>query len=130
MFFFFFKQKTAYEMRISDWSSDVCLPIWLPDVVRVKTSAGRTATCVGFSLRPTAALNAVRALKVREQLMSAFGAGRAEGKAIGKSRRPGPLTMFARGFLKNPVMVGSVIPSRSEEPTSELQSIMRISYAV
>src|SRR3546814_3967041 len=28
---FFFKQKTAYEMRISDWSSDVCssdLPSW------------------------------------------------------------------------------------------------------
>src|SRR3546814_4440840 len=24
MGFFFFKQKTAYEMRISDWSSDVC----------------------------------------------------------------------------------------------------------
>src|SRR3546814_19490437 len=24
MFCFFFKQKTAYEMRISDWSSDVC----------------------------------------------------------------------------------------------------------
>src|SRR3546814_8021813 len=24
IFFFFFKQKTAYEMRISDWSSDVC----------------------------------------------------------------------------------------------------------
>src|SRR3546814_7298134 len=23
-FFFFFKQNTAYEMRISDWSSDVC----------------------------------------------------------------------------------------------------------
>src|SRR3546814_1424383 len=37
--FFFFKQKTAYEMRISDWSSDVCSSdlllscplIWLPD---------------------------------------------------------------------------------------------------
>src|SRR3546814_2835729 len=31
VFFFFFKQKTAYEMRISDWSSDVCssdLPGW------------------------------------------------------------------------------------------------------
>src|SRR3546814_4628670 len=30
--FFFFKQKTAYEMRISDWSSDVCssdLSFWL-----------------------------------------------------------------------------------------------------
>src|SRR3546814_939959 len=24
MYFFFFKQKPAYEMRISDWSSDVC----------------------------------------------------------------------------------------------------------
>src|SRR3546814_1244079 len=24
VFFFFFKQKTAYEMRISDWNSDVC----------------------------------------------------------------------------------------------------------
>src|SRR3546814_9560583 len=24
VFIFFFKQKTAYEMRISDWSSDVC----------------------------------------------------------------------------------------------------------
>src|SRR3546814_15573 len=24
LFFFFFKRKTAYEMRISDWSSDVC----------------------------------------------------------------------------------------------------------
>src|SRR3546814_6725030 len=32
MMFFFFKQKTAYEMRISDWSSDVCssdLPVAL-----------------------------------------------------------------------------------------------------
>src|SRR3546814_2656734 len=34
MFFFFFKQKTAYEMRISDWSSDVCssdLPFLIAD---------------------------------------------------------------------------------------------------
>src|SRR3546814_10340789 len=29
--FFFFKQKTAYEMRISDWSSDVCSS----DLVRI-----------------------------------------------------------------------------------------------
>src|SRR3546814_3130115 len=32
--FFFFKQKTAYELRISDWSSDVCssdLPVRKPD---------------------------------------------------------------------------------------------------
>src|SRR3546814_13808849 len=33
--FFFFKQKTAYEMRISDWSSDVCSSdlIWSWDMV-------------------------------------------------------------------------------------------------
>src|SRR3546814_2507910 len=33
---FFFKQKTAYEMRISDWSSDVCssdLRPWLLDAI-------------------------------------------------------------------------------------------------
>src|SRR3546814_4736602 len=30
-FIFFFKQKTAYEMRISDWSSDVCSSdLWFP----------------------------------------------------------------------------------------------------
>src|SRR3546814_15066239 len=28
MVFFFFKQKTAYEMRISDWSQTCALPIW------------------------------------------------------------------------------------------------------
>src|SRR3546814_3615227 len=32
LFFFFFKQKTAYEMRISDWSSDVCSSDLLDDV--------------------------------------------------------------------------------------------------
>src|SRR3546814_3093153 len=34
LIFFFFKQKTAYEMRISDWSSDVCssdLPVGIGD---------------------------------------------------------------------------------------------------
>src|SRR3546814_9737436 len=30
MSFFFFKQKTAYEMRISDWSSDVCSSDLMP----------------------------------------------------------------------------------------------------
>src|SRR3546814_10594312 len=33
-FFFFFKQKTAYEMRISDWSSDVCSSDLQHDLVR------------------------------------------------------------------------------------------------
>src|SRR3546814_7102400 len=36
--FFFFKQKTAYEMRISDWSSDVCSSDLL--VVEAATTEG------------------------------------------------------------------------------------------
>src|SRR3546814_3863944 len=39
MFFFFFKQKTAYEMRISDWSSDVCSSDLLPDAADGGTPA-------------------------------------------------------------------------------------------
>src|SRR3546814_3726516 len=35
MCFFFFKQKTAYEMRISDWSSDVCSSDLVEAVVRI-----------------------------------------------------------------------------------------------
>src|SRR3546814_19873460 len=44
--FFFFKQKTAYEMRISDWSSDVCssdllLKGFVMDDERLKNPDGR-----------------------------------------------------------------------------------------
>src|SRR3546814_8949054 len=38
--FFFFKHKTAYEMRISDWSSDVCSSV----LVRAAMSAQRNKT--------------------------------------------------------------------------------------
>src|SRR3546814_2036491 len=40
LFFFFFKQKTAYEMRISDWSSDVCSS----DLLRKPPSREETST--------------------------------------------------------------------------------------
>src|SRR3546814_8362337 len=39
IFFFFFKQKTAYEMRISDWSSDVCSS----DLLAVQRRPGQEA---------------------------------------------------------------------------------------
>src|SRR3546814_8653920 len=41
-YFFFFKQKTAYEMRISDWSSDVCSSD-LVDSVTARASPTRAA---------------------------------------------------------------------------------------
>src|SRR3546814_2402644 len=53
--FFFFKQKTAYEMRISDWSSDVCssdlggegeISAW------ISTSTGRVPSMPGNTTEP------------------------------------------------------------------------------
>src|SRR3546814_5389289 len=40
--FFFFKQKTAYEMRISDWSSDVCSSDLLTAHVEVDSEAAQS----------------------------------------------------------------------------------------
>src|SRR3546814_3726754 len=49
-FFFFFKQKTAYEMRISDRSSDVCSS----DLVNaVQTLGGEACRIVSFSTEST-----------------------------------------------------------------------------
>src|SRR3546814_15844773 len=46
-FFFFFKQKTAYEMRISDWSSDVCSSDLNPPYARAGALRGRTRRANG-----------------------------------------------------------------------------------
>src|SRR3546814_8583563 len=67
-FLFVFKQKTAYEMRISDWSSDVALPIsrfpWSGRAMpKTDTEdAGRrphvrASTCSGAPLHRTVALH-------------------------------------------------------------------------
>src|SRR3546814_8939172 len=42
--FFFFKQKTAYEMRISDWSSDVCSSDLTPSL-RAPQPAAQSRKC-------------------------------------------------------------------------------------
>src|SRR3546814_13855721 len=52
--FLFFKQKTAYEMRISDWSSDVCSSDFEPlpssqkmcELARTRKSPDRFQTCL------------------------------------------------------------------------------------
>src|SRR3546814_8755908 len=49
MFFFFFKQKTAYEMRISDWSSDVCSS----DLYPVEAIKAMARVCCGAEKHPT-----------------------------------------------------------------------------
>src|SRR3546814_1344540 len=47
LWFFFFKQKTAYEMRISDWSSDVCSS----DLIGAQGVHGGLATAHRLQLR-------------------------------------------------------------------------------
>src|SRR3546814_4622684 len=101
-YFFFFKQKTAYEMRISDWSSDVCSSDLLKGPRRRCGNLGRAAalaTARGTSLGHSAS-------------------GRLRGELEGR-RRPRRRRSRRRHA-----------GARSEEHTSELQSLMRISYAV
>src|SRR3546814_6139645 len=42
--FFFFKQETAYEMRISDWSSDVCSSDLMTDVIAERAADAADAS--------------------------------------------------------------------------------------
>src|SRR3546814_5577106 len=50
---FFFKQKTAYEMRISDWSSDVCSSDLSSGWIDGAAAMGRTTSGTGLLGRAT-----------------------------------------------------------------------------
>src|SRR3546814_7289951 len=63
--FFFFKQKTAYEMRISYWSSDVCSSD-LPEHLHVAAERYRAELPTG--LRPVGEAEQLRAEPDREQI--------------------------------------------------------------
>src|SRR3546814_9826208 len=109
--FFFFKQKTAYEVRISDWSSDVCSSDLYIGLVYVNVESNLIAaayTTLVFLVRLL-----VLCLTLPLFLMAAF-----VGLVDGLVRRD--IRRFGAGRESG----------RSEEHTSELQSLMRISYAV
>src|SRR3546814_1472460 len=114
LLFFFFKQKTAYEMRISDWSSDVCSS----DLQREAASSGRgdRRFHMGISLRDA----------IRRPASAAPGT---EHCAL---RRRGSHDYARRSasLYRRPHWEAAVAGPRSEEHTSELQSLMRSSYAV
>src|SRR3546814_9226982 len=121
--FFFFKQKTAYEMRISDWSSDVCSSdlkfavaadfagIHLFPTIQVFLGCLPIYAVMTRGHAPLGWLDTVAAIVT-------FGAITIEMVADFQlhhfiaTKKPG-------SFIK-----------RSEEHTSELQSLMRTSYAV
>src|SRR3546814_13450849 len=77
VFFFFFKQKTAYEMRISDWSSDVCSS----DLADTDYAAGLAAGVKGVKIAYSPALGYAKvdpeiaaAVDAAAQQMAALGA--------------------------------------------------------
>src|SRR3546814_1077039 len=114
-FFFFFKQKTAYEMRISDWSSDVCSS----DLARQELGRRRL-----WPLRPARRRCGRFAGHASARIAQpAVGRHRAQLHLLSVARRRQPREQ--RHQLRLAVHAG-----RSEEHTSELQSLMRISYAV
>src|SRR3546814_4905757 len=116
----FFKQKTAYEMRISDWSSDVC-----SSDLTVIDDFAHNPDKVAATLAAVAELPG-RALRFFQP--HGYGPLRQMGKELAASFAQGMRT-GDRLFVSDPVYFGGTV-DRSEEHTSELQSLMRISYAV
>src|SRR3546814_1521795 len=138
---FFFKQKTAYEMRISDWSSDVCSS----DLVHRRGDAGdrtraRQQPARHRTLQRPDHLQRVdlhrlgylavervdlRPQRARVQRLAA------DGKGLGHlARTAAAVFLHAQQEGRAHPVDGGVGHRRSEEHTSELQSLMRISYAV
>src|SRR3546814_3062181 len=127
IFFFFFKQKTAYEMRISDWSSDVC-----------SSDLSSLLPATAFGTRDQVEAAAVDLVRVDRQADQ-------RSQRRHDVHRHHRIGLFERGQPLAPAEdrhPAVVIPHRtvrrdiadarfrSEEHTSELQSLMRYSYAV
>src|SRR3546814_3018899 len=138
MCFFFFKQKTAYEMRISDWSSDVCSS----DLQTAGKNDGRNAAklLIGAARigdNAAKSLLPIIVLKVRHGQAGDFIGEQFDHFILVTDM----MIQKAGGYAQLPrhaahiECLDSFRPRqrdqcRSEEHTSELQSLMRISYAV
>src|SRR3546814_5061572 len=85
LLFFFFKQKTAYEMRISDWSSDVCSSDLgpQPDVVDVRRHHVETGRESGTDGRRARA-DRKAPIGLRRQPAQFGAGGRSEERRVGK----------------------------------------------
>src|SRR3546814_6108396 len=128
--FFFFKQKTAYEMRISDWSSDVCSSDLGADCGQSSHSVTDSATqgATGpdqHGRSPWPRSEQGRAADVERELLDPGGGdadlvrgehgGRPDDRATLRGTQPG-----------RELSIDVCRLERSEEHTSELQSLMRI----
>src|SRR3546814_4440541 len=116
---FFCKQKTAYEMRMSDWSSDVCssdLAYIAPySMERHHDLIASVAECDGVSHR-------CLGTSLEGQPIDCIEMGTGDTQ-VWLYARQHPGESMAEWWMEGAL-------ERSEEHTSELQSLMRISYAV
>src|SRR3546814_4353258 len=124
--FFFFKQKTAYEMRVSDWSSTCALPIYASVGFNVAEGGG------GDDDGYYAHVNASSPGQLRCSLHETI-----RGHTVYPYSGSGTSTWTILEIAdEDPANAGRILDAyrnrsyRSEEHTSELQSLMRISYAV
>src|SRR3546814_8572374 len=135
LLFFFFKQKTAYGMRISDWSSDVCSSDLLAEVVRgglqgIGRGQYEAAGALGFGFWSMQGY-VVLPQALRSVVPAIVNA------AIALFKDTTYVMVVGLFDLLNIVVAGlsdanwiGLAAERSEEPTSALQSLMRTSYAV
>src|SRR3546814_2678555 len=136
MFVFFFKQKTAYEMRISDWSSDVCSSDLraLADKIRLRLADRPGEAGIIRCDRPVRVLTDDDVALLRAEHMHGLGAVRRDAElAAGFVERLPEVKSVAGGHVDLVADLAGEAdteqPSRTEEHTSELQSLIRISYA-
>src|SRR3546814_10545308 len=149
LLFFFFKQKTAYEMRISDWSSDVCSSDLIVPVTAFQqncTLLWCTATNKAAFVDPGGDLPKLKEAVQRtgvevEKILVTHGHMDHCGQAGMLAKELGvPIEgpheddrFWIEQFAEDGArfgMVGETFEPRSEEHTYELQSLMSISYAV
>src|SRR3546814_6879532 len=134
MYVFCCKQKTAYEMRISDWSSDVCSS----DLTSVQLSAAESAS-LEAACSTDKYVNgpaAYRACVERQKAALAAGVRRPNLSVLSSAEQQSieaacSTDKYVNGpAAYNECLANQLAAMRSEEHTSELQSLMRISYAV
>src|SRR3546814_1102298 len=133
--FFFFKQKTAYEMRISDWSSDVCSSDLTASTEARRPRRHDTANRLfNNGYRPFCWCQRNGSLhRICDTHWHSVREGAARTPRPPASLRCSTLPVDGRHFEghgRNPNCFVMPYIARSEEHTSELQSLMRISYAV
>src|SRR3546814_3924078 len=134
--FFFFKQKTAYDIRISDWSSDVCSSV----LGAADRDRGERGAALDRQRRlPAPAVRVFEALLRRLARLDIVASPPrpepARRSALLRADRcdrgiaDGAARPWADDHLRRDLVRARPGRRRSEEPTSELQSLMRISYA-